>query len=57
VTAAYGDDRRAPERRHFVGGDVNKEVNLFTWEHTNRVEDLRVAVQRSPHYQTTKVSR
>jgi S-adenosylmethionine synthetase len=57
ATAAYGHFGRAPERRHFVDADVNKEVNLFTWEHTNRVEDLRVAVQRSPHYQTTKVSR
>src|SRR5262245_45484826 len=37
-TAAYGHFGRAPARRRFVGADVDREVELFTWEHTNRVE-------------------
>ncbi|HUL48517.1 MAG TPA: methionine adenosyltransferase [Gemmatimonadales bacterium] len=56
-TAAYGHFGRTPERRHFVDADVDKDVELFTWERTNRVEDLRLAVQRSSHYQTTKAGR
>jgi S-adenosylmethionine synthetase len=56
-TAAYGHFGRAPERRRFVDTGVHKEVDLFTWERTNRVEELRLAAQRSPHYQTSKVSR
>jgi hypothetical protein len=40
-----------------VDTGVHKEVDLFTWERTNRVEELRLAAQRSPHYQTSKVSR
>jgi S-adenosylmethionine synthetase len=56
-TAAYGHFGRAPERRHFVDTGVHKEVDLFTWERTNRVEELRLAAQRSSHYQTSKVSR
>ncbi|HEX4600162.1 MAG TPA: methionine adenosyltransferase [Gemmatimonadales bacterium] len=49
-TAAYGHFGRAPERRRFVDKDVTKDVDLFTWELANRVEDLRLAVQRSKHY-------
>ena len=55
--AAYGHFGRTPERRRFVGADVDKEVELFTWERTNRVEDLRLAVQRSRHYESTKATR
>ena len=32
------------------------EVELFTWEQTNRVEELRLAVQRSKHYRTKQAS-
>jgi S-adenosylmethionine synthetase len=56
ATAAYGHFGRAPEKRRFVDKDVDKEVELFTWEHTNRVEDLRVAVQGSKHVASTKVT-
>jgi S-adenosylmethionine synthetase len=56
ATAAYGHFGRAPERRRFVDKDVDREVELFTWEVTNRVEDLRLAVQRSKHYTTKKVT-
>ncbi len=56
ATAAYGHFGRAPERRRFVDKDVDREVELFTWEQTNRVEDLRLAVQRSTHYTTKKVT-
>ena len=45
-TATYGHFGRAPERRR-VG---EREVECFTWEQTNRVEDLFLAVQRSPHF-------
>jgi S-adenosylmethionine synthetase len=48
-TATYGHFGRAPERRR-VG---EREVECFTWEHTNRVEDLRIAVQRSSHHRST----
>ncbi|HXQ27718.1 MAG TPA: methionine adenosyltransferase [Gemmatimonadales bacterium] len=51
-TAAYGHFGRSPERRRFVDADVDKDVELFTWERTNRVEDLRVAAQRSSHYES-----
>ncbi len=54
ATAAYGHFGRMPERRRFVDTDVDKEVELFSWEHANRVEDLRLAVQRSRHYETGK---
>jgi len=53
ATAAYGHFGRAPERRHFVDKDVHKEVDLFTWERANRVEDLRLAAQRSRHYEAS----
>ncbi|MGH9260829.1 MAG: methionine adenosyltransferase domain-containing protein, partial [Acidimicrobiales bacterium] len=51
-TATYGHFGRSPERRR-VG---DREVDLFTWEETNRVEDLRLAVQRSKHYRTAKAT-
>src|SRR5881296_1820193 len=56
ATAAYGHFGRAPERRRFVDKDVDREVELFTWEHANRVEDLRLAAQRSKHYSSKKVN-
>ena len=56
ATAAYGHFGRAPERRRYVDKDVDREVDLFTWEHANRVEDLRLAVQRSKHYSSKKVN-
>ena len=55
-TAAYGHFGRAPERRRFVDPDVTKDVEWFTWERLNRVEDLRLAVQRSRHYQAAKAT-
>ena len=51
-TATYGHFGRAPERRR-VG---EREVECFTWEHVNRVEDLRLAVQRSPHYRVNEAT-
>ena len=56
ATAAYGHFGRAPERRRFVDKDVDREVDLFTWEQPNRVEDLRLAAQRSKHYASKKVN-
>src|SRR5213593_3290492 len=56
ATAAYGHFGRAPERRRYVDKDVDREVELFTWEHANRVEDLRLAAQRSKHYSSKKVN-
>src|ERR1041384_2601378 len=53
ATATYGHFGRTPERRR-VG---DRDVELFTWEQTNRVEDLRLAVQRSHHYQPAKATR
>ena len=35
---------------------MDREVDLFTWEHANRVEDLRLAAQRSKHYSSKKVN-
>src|SRR5207244_6113277 len=55
-TAPYGHFGRAPERRRFVDPDVTKDVECFTWERINRVEDLRLAVQRSRHYQAAKAT-
>src|SRR5256886_1869332 len=46
ATAAYGHFGRTPERRRFVDKDVDREVELYTWEQTNRVEELRLAAQR-----------
>jgi S-adenosylmethionine synthetase len=42
-TAAYGHFGRAPERRR-VG---DRDVELFTWEHADRVEELKVAADRA----------
>src|SRR5881296_1995352 len=56
ATASYGHFGRTPEHRRFVDKDVNKDVDLFTWEQTNRVEDLRLAVQRSKHYASKRVT-
>jgi S-adenosylmethionine synthetase len=50
-TATYGHFGRPVQTRR-VG---DKDVLMFGWEETNRVEDLRLAVQRSAHYQTAKV--
>jgi len=55
-TAAYGHFGRPPERRRFVDADVAKDVEYFTWEQVNRVEDLRLAVQRSRQYQAAKAT-
>jgi S-adenosylmethionine synthetase len=44
-TAAYGHFGRTPERRRVVAGDG--EVELFTWEHVDRVEELQVAAERA----------
>src|SRR2546427_4074581 len=32
ATAAYGHFGRTPEKRRFVDKDVNKDVEVFTWE-------------------------
>jgi len=45
-TATYGHFGRTFER----GRVADQDVEFFTWEQTNRVEDLRLAAQRSPHY-------
>src|SRR5881409_108926 len=42
-TAAYGHFCRAPERRK-VG---ERDVELFTWEHVDRAEELKVAAERA----------
>jgi S-adenosylmethionine synthetase len=42
-TAAYGHFGRSPERRR-VG---ERDVELFTWEHADRVEELKVAAERA----------
>jgi len=51
-TATYGHFGRSFER----GRVADQDVELFTWEQTNRVEDLRLAAQRSPHYTALKAS-
>jgi len=56
-TAAYGHFGRPSERRRFVGPDVDREIDVFTWERTNRVEDLRLAVQASKHYEPRTAAR
>jgi S-adenosylmethionine synthetase len=53
-TAAYGHFGRAPEPGRFVDTTVSRELEYFTWERVNRVEDLRLAVQRSRHYTSAK---
>ena len=48
-TAAYGHMGRQPEKKTKVftskydGGDIVKEVELFTWEKLDRVDDIRKA--------------
>src|SRR6266566_10016199 len=42
-TAAYGHFGRPPEKRR-VG---ERDVELFTWEHVDRVEELKVAAERT----------
>jgi S-adenosylmethionine synthetase len=39
-TATYGHFGRDP-RRLMVGGEEGREVELFNWEKTDRVEELR----------------
>jgi S-adenosylmethionine synthetase len=56
-TAAYGHFGRPSERRRFVGPDVDREIEVFTWERTNRVEELRLAVQGSRHYESRVAAR
>ena len=51
-TATYGHFGRAPQTKA-VGG---RDVLLFGWEQTNRIEELRLAVQRSKYYQTAKAT-
>jgi S-adenosylmethionine synthetase len=51
-TATYGHFGRTHERRRVA----EQELEFFTWEQTNRVEDLRLAVQRSPHYTAKKAT-
>jgi len=50
ITAAYGHFGRAPQRIRFTSDSGSREVDAFTWEATNRVEELKLAVQRSTHY-------
>jgi len=42
-TAAYGHFGRAPERRRVA----ERDVELFTWEHADRAEELQVAAERA----------
>ena len=42
-TAAYGHFGRAPELRRVA----DRDVELFTWEHADRVEELKVAADRA----------
>src|SRR5690348_533070 len=51
-TSTYGHFGRPYERRR----SGEREIELFTWEQTNRVEDLRLAVQRSRHWQPAKAN-
>jgi S-adenosylmethionine synthetase len=55
ITAAYGHFGRAPQRIRYTDDSGSREVDAFTWEETNRVEELRLAVQRSTHYASTSV--
>ena len=49
-TAAYGHFGRAPEKRRVAAGTKGeREVELFTWEHVDRVEELKVAAARASH--------
>src|SRR5881392_2604800 len=51
-TAAYGHFGRAPEKRH-VG---ERDVELFTWEHVDRVEELKVAAERGASRSSRKAN-
>ena len=51
-TATYGHFGRAYEKRR----EGDQDLEFFTWEQANRVEDLRLAVQRSRHYTTNKAT-
>ena len=51
-TAAYGHFGRPAESGKYVDTGTSKDVEYFPWEKANRVEELRLAVQRSKHYQT-----
>jgi S-adenosylmethionine synthetase len=55
ITAAYGHFGRAPQRIRYTDESGSREVDAFTWEATNRVEELRLAVQRSKHYASNTV--
>jgi S-adenosylmethionine synthetase len=47
-TAAYGHFGRAPEKRRVGTGEKGeRDVELFTWEHVDRVEELKVAAERA----------
>ena len=47
-TAAYGHFGRAPEKRRVATGTKGeRDVELFTWEHVDRVEELKVAAERA----------
>jgi S-adenosylmethionine synthetase len=50
ATAAYGHFGRTPRRVRFTDDISSRDVETFTWEETNRVEDLKLAVQRSRLY-------
>src|SRR5437660_2390767 len=49
ATAAYGHFGRAAERPRFGDKDVERDTELSTGEHASRVEELRLAAQRSKH--------
>ena len=51
-TAAYGHFGRAPEKRR-VG---ERDVELFTWEHVDRVEELKVAAERGASRSSRKAN-
>lgn len=52
-TAAYGHMGRKPEKitkvfnSHYDGNEIKKDVELFTWEKLDRVDDLKRAFQLS----------
>jgi S-adenosylmethionine synthetase len=54
-TAAYGHFGRQPQRIRYTDERGSRDVECFTWEETNRVEDLRLAVQRSKHHTSNSV--
>src|SRR5438046_4147001 len=47
-TAAYGHFGRAPKKTHVgAGTQGERDVELFTWEHVDRAEELTVAAERA----------